>query len=149
MQRECTRADGHCTFARPLPPIPPISTRASKCHKCESCKNLNDNFWQFDDASGEGDRESGAERRRRKGSRGELGETSFRAASLILVPTFLGDGLGGAAGAGAAAELLLAAGGDRAQVFGAEAAEQQRGLRRDIRGQDGRREERRAEIDRC
>ena len=111
-------------------------------------KNLNDNFWQFDDASSEGDRESVSERRR-KGSRGELGETSFRAASLILVPTFLGDGLCGAAGAGAAAELLLAAGGDRAQVFGAEAAEQQRGLRRDLRGQDGRREERRAEIDRC
>ena len=51
-------------------------------------------------------------------------------------------GLGGAAVARAAAELLLlAAGGDRAQVLCAEAAEQQRGLRRDLRGHDCRREE--------
>ena len=56
------------------------------------------------------------------------------------------NGLGGAAaGARAASELLLAAGGDRAQVLRTEAAEQQRGLRRDLRGQDGRREEGRAE----
>ena len=96
-------------------------------------KNLNDNFWQFDDAS-----------RRRKGLRAPTPRRRWRnvfLSELVPLSYLRDDGLGGAAVARAAAELLLAAGGDRAQVLCAEAAEQQRGLRRDLRGHDCHREE--------